>query len=147
MTCSFCNAAVAGLGPFEGVFVCDNCAKLIGALAFDNPSIAWSVAESGPMPPPLENHAESLAFLKEKLDQGKLIEEASDEPLPWADVVVAYTDRRLYHLAVRTCAVILKRGGATDKDAALGKLLTRPLLKEEGRAVLREVIRRKQTHQ
>jgi hypothetical protein len=68
VTCFFC-AAPPSYGPF------DACAKLVGSVAFRNPAPIWSVAESGPMPSPVGNDAEMLAYVRETLSKSKLVED------------------------------------------------------------------------
>jgi hypothetical protein len=137
--CSFSHGPAA-FGPFDGVFVCMDCAGLIGALAFQNPSTVWSIAGSEPMTVPPEIHDELLRVLGRKLSAGRALRDGSEDPVQWADLIAAYATRRLDHLAVRACALALKQGTTADADAALATLLTPPLLKVDGLDALRRLV-------
>jgi hypothetical protein len=143
MVCSICSSSAGVFGPYgdDGIIVCDGCASRIGELVSKNASLAWTVAESGPLSAALEDQAASMATLTESLGAGKLIVDARDTPLPWSELVAAFVDRRLYHFAVRTCGVMMKRA-PEDKEIALRNLLSPPLIQRDGVAAIRLIIRR-----
>lgn len=143
MVCSICSSSAGVFGPYgDGrVIVCEGCGGRIGELASKNPSLAWTVAESGPLPAAPEDQAAMTAALTEKLGAGKLIVDAPNTPVPWSKVVAAFIDRRLYHFAVRTCGFMMKRG-SEDKEIALRSLLSPPLIQRDGVAAIRAIIRR-----
>ena len=111
-------------------------------LCFENPTIAWAVADSAPID--TSGYPEFLSQLtRMTVGGGKIIVEASPrEPGAAIRLIDALIRERQFHFAVRTCAVELDPTRREEARAALARLLTPPLLLPHGLGVLERVLGR-----
>lgn len=135
--CSFCSRG-ADYGPFDGMGVCDQCARLIAAIAAEEDHEIWSETQPGAADSASSGSLdESLARFKQQVS-GLISDEDADSH---ANLAEAYRAMGLYDEAVCEAAAALRSGRRVPVIMlALQMLLSLPLLKPDGFTRLKDRI-------